>query len=154
MSLETEMSTETEEHGDPEPSYLGASKGFKSWFFTVDHKRIAIMYLVATTLFLMAGGLFAGLVRLELFTPQGDLMDADQYNRAFTLHGSIMVFLVIIPSAPAVLGNFVLPLMLGARDVAFPKLNLASFHIYIAGAILLITSIVLGSFDTGWTFLA
>jgi cytochrome c oxidase subunit 1 len=144
------MSTETS--SAPEPSYLAASSGFKSWFLTVDHKRIAVMYLVATTFFMIAGGTLAGMMRVELFTAAGDLMDADQYNRAFTLHGSIMVFLVIIPAAPAVLGNFVLPLMLGARDVAFPRLNLASFHIYMAGATLLLLAMILGSFDTGWTF--
>lgn len=144
------MSTETS--SAPEPSYLAASSGFKSWFLTVDHKRIAVMYLVATTFFMIAGGMLAGMMRVELFTAAGDLMDADQYNRAFTLHGSIMVFLVIIPAAPAVLGNFVLPLMLGARDVAFPRLNLASFHIYMAGATLLLLAMILGSFDTGWTF--
>ena len=146
------MSTETEAVDAPEPSYLAATRGWKSWLFSVDHKRIAVMYLVATTLFMIAGGVMAGLVRIELFTAAGDLLDADQYNRAFTLHGSIMVFLVIIPAAPAVLGNFVLPLMLGARDVAFPKLNLASFHIYMAGAALLLVAMILGSFDTGWTF--
>ena len=108
--------------------------------------------MVATTIFMIAGGSFAGLIRAELFTAAGDLIDADTYNRAFTLHGSIMVFLVIIPATPAVIGNFVLPLMLGAKDVAFPRLNLASFHIYMAGATLLLISMVLGSFDTGWTF--
>ncbi len=146
------MSTETEAVEAPEPSYLAAHRGWKSWAFSVDHKRIAIMYLVATTLFMIAGGVMAGLVRIELFTAAGDLLDADQYNRAFTLHGSIMVFLVIIPAAPAVLGNFVLPLMLGARDVAFPKLNLTSFHVYMLGASMLLMAMVLGSFDTGWTF--
>ena len=135
-----------------EPSYLTASKGWKSWLFSVDHKRIGVMYLIATTIFMIVGGSFAGLIRAELFTAAGDLIDADTYNRAFTLHGSIMVFLVIIPATPAVIGNFVLPLMLGAKDVAFPRLNLASFHIYMAGAALLLVSMVLGSFDTGWTF--
>jgi cytochrome c oxidase subunit 1 len=144
------MSTETS--SAPEPSYLAASSGFKSWFLTVDHKRIAVMYLVATTFFMIAGGTLAGMMRVELFTAAGDLMDADQYNRVFIFYGSIMVFLVIIPAAPAVLGNFVLPLMLGARDVAFPRLNLASFHIYMAGATLLLLAMILGSFDTGWTF--
>jgi cytochrome c oxidase subunit 1 len=110
------------------------------------------MYLVATTLFMMAGGILAGVLRMELFTAAGDLVDADTYNRMFTLHGSIMVFLVIIPAAPAVIGNFVLPLMLGAKDVAFPRLNLASFHIYMFGAALLLLAMIMGSFDTGWTF--
>ena len=139
-------------HEQPEPSYLTATKGIRSWLFTVDHKRIGVMYLVATTLFMMTGGILAGLLRIELFTPQGDLVDADTYNQMFTLHGSIMVFLVIIPAVPAVLGNFVLPLMLGAKDVAFPRLNLASFHVYMAGATLLLWAIISGSFDTGWTF--
>jgi len=137
---------------EKEPSYLGATRGLKSWLFTVDHKRIGVMYLVATTFFMMVGGILAGVLRMELFTAGGDLVDADSYNRMFTLHGSIMVFLVIIPAAPAVIGNFVLPLMLGARDVAFPKLNLASFHVYMAGALMLLLAMVLGSFDTGWTF--
>jgi cytochrome c oxidase subunit 1 len=135
-----------------EPNYLTASRGLRSWLFTVDHKRIGVMYLVATTLFMMTGGILAGVLRMELFTAAGDLVDADTYNRMFTLHGSIMVFLVIIPATPAVIGNFVLPLMLGAKDVAFPRLNLASFHIYMGGAALLLLSMIMGSFDTGWTF--
>ena len=137
---------------NPEPSYLSATRGLKSWLFTIDHKRIGVMYLVATTLFMIAGGVLAGVMRMELFTAGGDLVDPDTYNRMFTLHGAIMVFLVIIPAAPAVIGNFVLPLMLGAKDVAFPRLNLASFHIYMAGALLMLLAMILGAFDTGWTF--
>ncbi|MGB0639457.1 MAG: cytochrome c oxidase subunit I [Myxococcota bacterium] len=146
------MSDSSHPDAHDEPDYLRASTGIKSWLFSVDHKRIGVMYLIATTLFMMLGGLMALGIRLELFTASGDLIDADTYNRLFTLHGSVMVFLVIIPAAPAVIGNFVLPLMLGAKDVAFPRLNLASFHIYMVGAIFLIASMILGSFDTGWTF--
>ncbi|MAY82157.1 MAG: cytochrome c oxidase subunit I [Deltaproteobacteria bacterium] len=146
------MSDNSHTDAHNEPDYLRASTGIKSWLFSVDHKRIGVMYLIATTLFMMLGGLMALGIRLELFTASGDLIDADTYNRLFTLHGSVMVFLVIIPAAPAVIGNFVLPLMLGAKDVAFPRLNLASFHIYMIGAIFLIASMILGSFDTGWTF--
>ena len=110
------------------------------------------MYLIAVLTFFMVGGIFALLVRLELMKTGMKLMDADTYNKLFTLHGAVMVFLVIIPSIPATFGNFVLPLMLGAKDVAFPKLNLASFYIYIVGALFFLYSIATGSFDTGWTF--
>ena len=134
-----------------EQSYL-AEKGIASWLLTKDHKRIGIMYLISILFFFFVGGVLALLVRLELLTPAGDLLSADAYNKAFTLHGAIMIFLFIIPSIPASLGNFFLPLVLGAKDVAFPKLNLASFHIYVVGAIILLYSIVAGTMDTGWTF--
>ena len=133
-------------------NYLNAKKGLMSWLVTVDHKRIGIMYLIAVLTFFMVGGVLALLVRLELMKTGLKLMDADTYNKLFTLHGAVMVFLVIIPSIPATFGNFVLPLMLGAKDVAFPKLNLASFYIYVLGALFLLYSITTGSFDTGWTF--
>ena len=110
------------------------------------------MYLVSILFFFMVAGVLALLVRLELITPAGDMFSANTYNKLFTLHGAIMIFLFIIPSIPASLGNFFLPLMLGAKDVAFPKLNLASYHIYVAGAIVLLYSIVAGTMDTGWTF--
>jgi cytochrome c oxidase subunit 1 len=132
-------------------SYL-APKGALSWIFTKDHKRIGIMYLVSILFFFMVGGILALLIRLELITPAGDMFSADTYNKMFTLHGAIMIFLFIIPSIPASLGNFLLPLMLGAKDVAFPRLNLASFHIYVVGAVVLLYSIVAGTMDTGWTF--
>jgi cytochrome c oxidase subunit I len=135
-----------------EPSYLSATKGLRSWLFTVDHKRIGIMYLVAVLLFFMVGGLLAIGIRIELATAPGDFVSAQTYNKLFTLHGAIMVFLVIIPAIPASLGNFILPLQLGAKDVAFPKLNLASFHIYVVGALFLLYAIVSGGLDTGWTF--
>jgi cytochrome c oxidase subunit I len=118
----------------------------------VVHKRIALMYLVAVLSFFFIGGVFALLVRWELFTAGRDIIDADTYNKLFTLHGAIMVFLVIIPSVPATLGNFLIPLMLGAKDVAFPRMNLWSFYIYVFGALFLLYSIISGSFDTGWTF--
>lgn len=136
----------------PEKNYLTEPKGLKSWLLTLDHKRIGIMYLFAIMGFFMIGGFLAVLLRLELLHPGKDLMDADTYNQFFTLHGAIMIFLFIIPSIPAALGNFVLPLMLGAKDVAFPRLNLASWYIYVFGALFCIYSIISGAVDTGWTF--
>jgi cytochrome c oxidase subunit 1 len=140
-------------HGHAEePSYINARKGLMSWIVTLDHKRIGILYLLSTMFFFAIAGFSAVAVRLELFTPAGDMMSGDAYNKMFTLHGGIMVFLVIIPLTPAALGNFLLPLMLGAKDVAFPRLNLASYYIYVAGAMLLVSAVLLGGFDTGWTF--
>jgi cytochrome c oxidase subunit 1 len=133
-------------------SYLNEPKGIKSWLFTLDHKRIGIMYLTAIALFFAVGGLLALVMRTELLRPEQILMDADTYNQFFTLHGAIMIFLFIIPSIPAALGNFVLPLMIGAKDVAFPRLNLASWYIYVFGALFCLYSIVSGAVDTGWTF--
>jgi len=139
-------------HGHGEESYLTAKSGIASWLLTVDHKRIGIMYLGAILSFFMIGGLIALAFRLELATAQPDLFSGNVYNRLFTLHGAIMVFLVLVPSIPASLGNFVLPLMLGAKDVAFPKLNLLSFHIYIVGALFLVYTLLSGGVETGWTF--
>jgi cytochrome c oxidase subunit 1 len=139
-------------HGDPHANYLTARKGIWSWLYTVDHKRIGLMYLAAVSLAFFAGGVFALLVRLELFSRGKTIVDAETYNRFFTLHGAIMVFLFIIPSVPAALGNFFLPIMIGAKDVAFPKLNLFSYYIYLTGAVVALTSIVMGAVDTGWTF--
>lgn len=137
---------------DPKDNYLKAGKGLKSWLFTLDHKRIGVMYLFSTIAALALGGFFALVVRTELFAPGKTILDADAYNRAFTLHGAVMVFLFIIPSIPAALGNFVLPVMLGAKDVAFPRLNLASYHLWIFGAVFFLMSMILGAADTGWTF--
>ncbi len=136
----------------PEHNYLSEPKGLKSWFLTLDHKRIGLMYLFAIMFFFMLGGIFAVLLRLELLNPGPDIMEADTYNQFFTLHGAIMIFLFIIPSIPAALGNIVLPLMLGAKDVAFPRLNLASWYIYVFGALFALFSILTGGVDTGWTF--
>ncbi len=133
-------------------SYLNTPKGIWSWLTTVDHKRIGIMYLVSVIIAFALGGLFALLLRLELWAPGQQFFTAKEYNQLFTLHGAVMVFLFIIPSIPATLGNFLLPIMIGAKDVAFPKLNLASFYIYVFGAIFCLASIFLGAVDTGWTF--
>jgi cytochrome c oxidase subunit 1 len=124
----------------------------KSWLLTVDHKRIAILYLLAINFFFLLGGAAATAVRIELITPSGDLMSSDGYNKMFTLHGVIMVFFFLIPSIPAVLGNFLVPLMIGAKDLAFPKLNLLSWYVYMAGGLFTLSAVVLGGVDTGWTF--
>ena len=132
--------------------YLNVAYGVRSWLLTVDHKRIALLYLVAITLFFMLGGAFAVLIRLELMTPEGDLMMTETYNKMFTMHGVMMVFFFLVPSIPAVLGNFCLPLMLGARDLAFPRLNLLSWYVFAIGGTLTLTAVVAGGVDTGWTF--
>ncbi len=133
-------------------NYLNADYGIKSWLLTTDHKRIAMLYLISITFFFWIGGLFAMLVRLELLTPAGDLMQADTYNKVFTMHGVTMVFFFLIPSVPAVLGNFLVPLMIGAKDLAFPRINLLSWYIYVAAGCLWLYTIVNGGVDTGWTF--
>lgn len=137
---------------DSGKNYLNETYGLKSWLLTVDHKRIGIMYLITLTGFFILGGIFASLIRIELLTAKGDMFEAETYNRLFTMHGVVMIFFFLIPSIPAVLGNFLLPLMLGTRDVAFPKLNLASYYIYLAGGLFTMLAIVLGGVDTGWTF--
>ncbi|MEW6651985.1 MAG: cytochrome c oxidase subunit I [Bacteroidota bacterium] len=128
--------------------------GILSWLLTVDHKRIGLMYLYAILTFFAAGVIIGLLMRLELIAPGRQLMDAQTYNALFTLHGVIMIFLFIIPGLPAIFGNFFLPIQLGARDVAFPRLNLLSFYVYLAGAFLVLLSLFLpgGPIDTGWTF--
>jgi cytochrome c oxidase subunit I len=135
-----------------EKNYLNATHGLKSWLLTLDHKRIGVMYLIGICTSFLLGGIFAIMIRLELLHPGRDIMSAQTYNQVFTLHGAIMIFLFIIPGIPAALGNFVLPLMLGAKDVAFPRLNLASWYFYMVGAIMAIVAIFAGSVDTGWTF--
>jgi cytochrome c oxidase subunit 1 len=135
-------------------NYLNHDWSVKSWLLTVDHKRIALLYLASVTLFFAVGGLFAVLIRLELLTPMGDLVQAETYNKLFTLHGITMIFFFLIPSVPAVLGNFLLPLMIGAKDMAFPKLNLASWYVYMAGATFAVLAMIFGGVDTGWTFYA
>jgi cytochrome c oxidase subunit 1 len=134
------------------PNYLNAEYGWKSWLFTKDHKRIAILYIISITVMFVLGGIFAGLIRVELLTPQGDLVNSDTYNKFFTMHGIIMVFFFLIPSIPATLGNFFVPMMIGAKDLAFPRINLLSWYIYIVGAAFALTAIVMGGVDTGWTF--
>ena len=137
---------------EPREHYLNAGYGVKSWLLTVDHKRIALLYLASITLFFVLGGAFAVLVRLELVTPEGDLMRSETYNKMFTMHGLIMVFFFLIPSIPAVLGNFLLPIMIGARDLAFPRLNLASWYVYTLGGLFTLGAATTGGVDTGWTF--
>jgi cytochrome c oxidase subunit 1 len=132
--------------------YLNADYGVKSWLLTRDHKRIAILYLISITIFFALGGLMAVGIRLELATPQGDLVQPDTYNRLFTMHGVLMVFFFLIPAVPAVLGNFLIPLMIGAKDLAFPKLNLASWYIYSIGGAFTLFAVAQGGVDTGWTF--
>src|SRR5437868_11271997 len=136
----------------PTDTYLNSSYGIKSWFLTKDHKRIGILYLITITLFFLFGGTMPTMIRLELLTPAGDLFQSVTYNKLFTMHGIVMVFFFLVPSIPATLGNFVLPIMIGARDLAFPKINLASWYIFIIGAIFTFSAIISGGVDTGWTF--
>ena len=138
----------------PARHYLNEQGGWASWLLTTDHKRIALLYLFSITAFFFAGGFFALMVRLELTTPASDLMTPDVYNRAFTMHGVIMVFFFLVPSIPATLGNFLVPLMVGAKDLAFPKINLLSWYLYIIGGAFAIAAMIGGGVDTGWTFYA
>lgn len=124
----------------------------RSWLLSTDHKRIAFLYAAGITLFFFLGGAAAVLIRAELVTPAGDLLTADQYNRTFTLHGVVMVWFFLVPAIPTTLGNFLLPLMIGAREVAFPRLNLLSWYIYMIGGLLTLTALLAGGVDTGWTF--
>ncbi|GAB3401110.1 cytochrome c oxidase subunit I [Massilia agilis] len=136
----------------PAADYLRVSYTLRSWLTSTDHKRIALLYLVSITAFFFVGGAAATLIRLELATPQGDLVSHDTYNKLFTAHGVVMVWLFLIPSIPSVLGNFLMPLMIGARDLAFPRLNLASWYIYMVGGIVTLCALAAGGVDTGWTF--
>jgi len=134
------------------PNYLNAEKGVRSWLTTLDHKRIAVMYLGLVVAAFALGGFFAMLIRIELLTPGPTIMDAMTYNRMFTLHGVIMIFLFMIPAIPGVFGNFFLPLMLGAEDVAFPRINLFTVYLYLIGAAIAVWGMIQGGTDTGWTF--
>src|ERR1700685_1841082 len=146
-ALQAPQTTET-------PNYLNAEYGWKSWLFTTDHKRIALLYLISISVMFALGGVFAMLIRIELLTPEGDLVNSDTYNKLFTMHGVVMVFFFLVPSIPATLGNFLIPLMIGAKDLAFPRINLLSWYIYIIGAIFTLYAIISGGVDTGWTFYA
>ncbi|HET9179852.1 MAG TPA: cytochrome c oxidase subunit I [Terriglobia bacterium] len=137
---------------EPRIHYLNVDYGIKSWLLTTDHKRIAWLYLMAITFFFTIGGVAATLMRLNLLEPQGLLLEPETYNKLFSIHGIIMVFFFLVPSIPAVLGNFLLPMMLGARDVAFPRLNLLSWYIFMTGGSLMVYAVVAGGVDTGWTF--
>ncbi|MGB9106620.1 MAG: cytochrome c oxidase subunit I [Terriglobales bacterium] len=133
-------------------NYLNTDFSVRSWLLTTDHKRIAILYLLSITAMFFVGGFAATMIRLELLTPAGDLMSSDTYNKMFTIHGVVMVFFFLIPSIPATLGNFLVPMMIGARDLAFPRINLASWYLYIVGAGLMMYVVLTGGIDTGWTF--
>jgi cytochrome c oxidase subunit 1 len=133
-------------------SYLRAGHTLRSWLFTNDHKRIAILYLISVTLFFFLGGAAAALIRIDLLTPTGTLLSNETYNRTFTLHGVIMVWFFLIPSIPNTFGNFLVPLMIGARDLAFPRLNLLSWYIYLLGGVFTVYLLISGGVDTGWTF--
>jgi cytochrome c oxidase subunit 1 len=133
-------------------NYLNHRTTVASWLLTRDHKRIGLLYMVTVTLAFFIGALFAAAIRIELATPAGDLLSSDQYNRVFTMHGIMMVFFVLIPAVPAILGNFILPLQLGAKDVAFPLLNLMSWYLFVIGMALTMGAMVSGGVDTGWTF--
>ena len=124
----------------PKMNYLTKENGILSWLLTGDHKRIAILYLISLSFFFFIGGALAGLIRLELLTPQSDLMATDTYNKVFTMHGVIMIFFFLVPSVPATLGNFLIPMMIGAKDLALPRINLLSWYLYMAGGLLATTS--------------
>jgi cytochrome c oxidase subunit 1 len=134
------------------PNYLNQEFGVRSWLLTTDHKRIGLLYLMSITFFFFIGGFFALLIRLELLTPAGDLVLADTYNKLFTMHGQVMVFFFLVPSIPAVLGNFLVPIMIGAKDLAFPRINLLSWYLYMMGGVMMLVCILSGGADTGWTF--
>jgi cytochrome c oxidase subunit 1 len=134
------------------PTYLNAGYSAWSWLFTVDHKRIAILYMVSVTIYFFVGGAAAVLFRLELMTPEGDLVISENYNKLFTLHGIVMIFFFLIPAIPAVLGNFLIPMMIGARDLAFPKINLLSWYLFMLGGVFAVYALATGGIDTGWTF--
>jgi cytochrome c oxidase subunit 1 len=139
-------------HAAAGENYINCEKGLWSWFTSLDHKRIAILYYISVMTFFLVGGVFALLLRLELFSPGGQIFNGDTYNQAMTYHGAIMVFMVIIPGIPAILGNFLLPIQIGAKDVAFPRLNLLSWYVFMLGAALAVSTMFTSKIDTGWTF--
>src|SRR6516165_6493351 len=147
----TTISTGTE-HQLPREHYLNATYGIRSWLLTTDHKRIALLYLASVTFFFFIGGIFATLIRIHLLTPSGLVVTPETYNKLFTMHGVAMIFFFLIPSVPAVLGNFLIPIMIGAKDLAFPRINLFSWYLYMAGGALMVYTILNGGVDTGWTF--
>ena len=134
------------------PNYLNVNYSIRSWLLTTDHKRIALLYLVSISVFFAIGGALAGMIRINLLTPYGTFVQAETYNKLFTMHGITMIFFFLIPSIPAVLGNFLVPMMIGARDLAFPRINLLSWYVYILGGTFTLVAAVSGGVDTGWTF--
>jgi cytochrome c oxidase subunit I len=133
-------------------SYLSDGMSLRSWLLTTDHKRIAILYMISITFFFFLGGSAAALIRYNLIVPEGMIQSAETYNRLFTMHGVIMVWFFLVPAVPVTIGNFVVPLMLGARDLAFPKLNLTSWYLFMAGGCCALYALFAGGVDTGWTF--
>lgn len=133
-------------------NYLNNGNTVASWLLTLDHKRIGILYLCSILFYFLLGGIAATIFRLELVTPTASFLQHETYNRLFTMHGITMIFFFLLPSIPAVLGNFFLPLMLGARDMAFPRINLASWYVFSIGGLLALSAIIFGGVDTGWTF--
>src|SRR5438876_6395389 len=133
-------------------NYLNVAYTVKSWLLTKDHKRIALLYPVSVTLMFFVGGFAITVQRLSLMTPSGSLVQADTYNRLFTMHGVIMIFFFLVPVVPAVLGNFFIPMMIGAKDLAFPRINLLSWYLYMIGAGWTVFAMLAGGVDTGWTF--
>ena len=148
-----EPSTPRSTLGRP-PDYLHDAHTLRSWFFTTDHKRIALLYLAAITAFFIVGAIAAGLVRLALIVPNGQIFTSDTYNKLFTIHGVVMVWFFLIPSIPATFGNFLIPLMIGAKDLAFPRLNLLSWYIFTGASLFTLADLIVGGVDTGWTFYA
>src|SRR4030088_2223789 len=138
------------EHKLPTEHYLNAPSVIRSWLLSTDHKRTALLYLASVTFFFFVGGIFATLIRIHLLTPNGYLVTPETYNKLFTMHGVAMIFFFLIPSIPAVLGNFLIPLMIGAKDLAFPKINLLTWYIYIVGGCFVLYSFGTGGLDTGW----
>src|SRR6184192_824488 len=137
---------------EPKDYLTEGGRTLRSWLLTTDHKRIGLLYLYSILFYFLIAALAAALIRIELITPQGDLVTSEMYNRLFTVHGVLMVWFFLIPSIPAVLGNFVIPMMIGARDVAFPRLNLFSWYLFVAAGALALWSLIHGGVDTGWTF--
>jgi cytochrome c oxidase subunit 1 len=134
------------------PDYLHDGHTLGSWLFTTDHKRIAILFTLSISVFFFIGAVAISIVRLNLLTPTGDLVSDDTYNKLFTIHGIVMVWFFLIPSIPATFGNFLLPLMIGAKDLAFPRINLLSWYLYVGGAAFTVATLIAGGVDTGWTF--
>jgi cytochrome c oxidase subunit I len=149
--LETTPATGAATEKEPE-NYLNTSNTIQSWLLTGDHKRIAMMYLIGLSIVFALGGIAAGIVRAELTSPKGQWLSSESYNKIFSAHGIIMVFLFLVPSIPASLGNFILPIMVGARDLAFPRLNLVSFYLWFVGSLMVLGALTFGGVDTGWTF--
>ncbi len=152
--MSTQLESEIVEVILPEPpeTYINVSQGMLSWLLTKDHKRIAVLYLISITVMFFIGGFAISVARLNLLTPEGALVSADTYNRLFTLHGVVMVWFFLVPVIPAVLGNFLLPMMIGAKDLALPRINLLSWYLYMLGAAWTLYALIAGGVDTGWTF--